>query len=76
MAPKPAQDKTRALRQEGLSEAEIRRRLQEDGYKPSRISQLLKATRGAAAAEARFHVGRVCFCRFFLPPFSPLPFYS
>ena len=50
MAPKPAQDRALALRQEGLSEAEVRRRLQEDGYKSSRISQLLKATRGAAAA--------------------------
>ena len=38
------------LRAAGLSEDELRHRLRADGYRPPRISQLLKATRPAAAA--------------------------
>lgn len=45
MAPKPAQDKVIALREEGLSEEDVRKRLREEGYKAGRISQLIKATR-------------------------------
>jgi len=52
MAPKPAQDKVRHLRREGRTEAEIRARLKEEGYKPGRISQLLKLTRVEEIQEA------------------------
>ena len=41
MAPKPAQDLVRKLYGQGRSLEEIRRRLKEDGYSKSRISQLM-----------------------------------
>ncbi len=51
---KPAQDYVRAMREQGLSEPAIRSRLRDDGYKPGRISQLLRLTRDAAMlTEAR-----------------------
>lgn len=50
---KSAQDKVLAMREEGKSETEIRERLRGDGYKTGRISQLLTATRPAAAAPVR-----------------------
>ena len=61
MAPKAAavgkhghkvQEYVKGLREEGLSETEIRQQLKRDGYKPSRISQLLKATRPAVPEES------------------------
>eukprot|EP00435_Cladocopium_sp_Y103_P046366 s2601_g13.t1 len=52
MAPKPAQDKVRRLREEGLSEKEIRDRLREENYSSSRVIQLLKMTRAPQAAPA------------------------
>ena len=45
MAPKPAQEKVRRLREAGLTEAQIRARLKEENYKLGRNSQLLKLTR-------------------------------
>jgi SOS response regulatory protein OraA/RecX len=42
----------RHLRREGRTEAEIRARLKEEGYKPGRISQLLKLTRVEEIQEA------------------------
>ena len=61
MAPKAAavgkhghkvQDYVKRLRGDGLSETEIRQQLKQDGYKPSRIAQLLKATRSAVPEES------------------------
>ena len=61
MAPKAAavgkhghkvQEYVKGLREEGLSETEIRQQLKRDGYKPSRISQLLKATRPSVPEES------------------------
>ena len=53
MPPKPAQDKVNGLRRDGLSESEIRLVLKRDGYKKSRISQLLTLTRATLAPEAQ-----------------------
>lgn len=52
MAPKPAQEKVRRLREEGLTEAQIRARLKEENYKNGRISQLLKLTRVVETPQA------------------------
>lgn len=52
MAPKPAQDKVQQLRRAGRTEAEIRARLKEEGYKPGRTSQLLTLTRVEDRREA------------------------
>lgn len=53
---KPAQDYVRSLRAQGLSIADLRSQLKNDGYKAGRISQLLRLTRYAAMlAEARPH---------------------
>ena len=48
---KPAQNYVTGLRQQGLSEQEIRKQLKDDGYKAGRISQLLKATRPTEGQE-------------------------
>lgn len=46
---KTAQEPVVAMREEGLTEAEIRQRLREAGYKTGRISQLLRDTRPVEA---------------------------
>lgn len=53
---KPAQEYVRSLRAQGLSIADLRSQLKNDGYKAGRISQLLRLTRDAAMlAEASMH---------------------
>lgn len=49
---KTAQEPLVAMREKGLTEAEIRHRLREAGYKTGRISQLLRATRPVEADAA------------------------
>ena len=45
MAPKLAQNKVKAMRQQGMAEADTRAVLLEEGYKSSSVSQLLKVTK-------------------------------
>ena len=66
MAPKSAQDKVRHLRREGRTEAEIRARRKEEGYKPGRITQLLTRTRAEEVPQAETVFTRLAsakFCR-------------
>ena len=80
MARKPAQDKVRHLRREGRTEAEIRARLKDEGYKPGRITQLLTLTRAEEGPRQFLHVSQaqsfadLCFVHSsFLSLFSVSP---